>query len=452
MSDDAIRFTTKLGGGSDVARLLRALPGEGGAHAGIPREAGGPRAGGGTGPQHAAVSGFRRRRGSAARRRWQATSRRSSPRPTRPTRAPRRRTWTHADRFWANIQNRRFARARKALAESPSKWRDLPVGRLDPKLHQESRTGPQANVTRREPAQIVTSRKALDTYIKRRSSSGSASPRAPGSRRPRRSAGGCGERPSGRPGTGRRPGSATVKTGSKPSVTLDQPARLHGRRDDRDRHPARAGSGGGEVPPGAGHFAAEDQRASEPERCVAVRLILLDFSEKVANSCNVLAEIMQVEIPDEVILDTLRMGEAVAGLADWRGKIARMLESGELISLRRGLYASRRDLDPHCLAGPIYGPSYLSFETALAWHGMIPEGVTEILSATLKRSASFENAFGRYRYLAIPKSVYPVGDPAHHRLRSALPDREPDQGAGRSDRPRTRASARWPTLRAGWTA
>ena len=73
---------------------------------------------------------------------------------------------------------------------------------------------------------------------------------------------------------------------------------------------------------------------------------------------------MQVEIPDEVILDTLRMGEAVAGLADWRGKIARMVESGALVSLRRGLYASRRDLDPHCLAGPIYGPSYVSFETA----------------------------------------------------------------------------------------
>jgi hypothetical protein len=103
------------------------------------------------------------------------------------------------------------------------------------------------------------------------------------------------------------------------------------------------------------------------------------------------------------------MGEAVAGLADWRGKIARMVESGALVSLRRGLYASRRDLDPHCLAGPIYGPSYVSFETALAWNGMIPEGVTEILSATVKRSASFENDFGRFRFLAVPKEAYPVG-------------------------------------------
>jgi predicted transcriptional regulator of viral defense system len=119
---------------------------------------------------------------------------------------------------------------------------------------------------------------------------------------------------------------------------------------------------------------------------------------------------MQFSPPSgEAILDTIRMRHVLAGFADQRGKIARMQESGELIALRRGLYASRPDLDPHGLAGPIYGPSYISFETALAWHGMIPEGVAEILSATPKRAASFENSFGRFRYLAIPKKVYPIG-------------------------------------------
>jgi len=126
---------------------------------------------------------------------------------------------THADRFWAHIQNRRFARARQALAESPSKWKHLPVGRLDPKHHQESRTGPYANVTRREPAQIVTSRKALDTYIARiqrrvgfakgvwikaaKAIGGRVRGAAQWATRHRKA-----------------PGSATVKTGTKPSVTL----------------------------------------------------------------------------------------------------------------------------------------------------------------------------------------------------------------------------------------
>lgn len=114
-------------------------------------------------------------------------------------------------------------------------------------------------------------------------------------------------------------------------------------------------------------------------------------------------------IATEPVLDTVQMRHLLRGVSDQRGKIARMLDSGELISLRRGLYASRRDLDPHCLAGPIYGPSYLSFETALAWHGMIPEAVREITSATVRRGNSFENDFGRYRYLRVPAAVYPIG-------------------------------------------
>jgi len=118
---------------------------------------------------------------------------------------------------------------------------------------------------------------------------------------------------------------------------------------------------------------------------------------------------MQFAIPNEPILNMGYMRHALAGVADQRGKIARLLGTGDLISLRRGLYASRRNLDPLCLAGPIYGPSYISFETALSRHGMIPEGVTEILSATIKRAASFENAFGRFRYQPIPKAIYPVG-------------------------------------------
>ena len=118
---------------------------------------------------------------------------------------------------------------------------------------------------------------------------------------------------------------------------------------------------------------------------------------------------MHISTSQADILDSVLMHDALKAWEDRKGKISRLLASGHLISLRRGLYASRRDLDPHCLAGSIYGPSYISFETALAWHGMIPESVTEILSATLKRAAAFENDFARFRYLSIPKAVYPVG-------------------------------------------
>ena len=128
---------------------------------------------------------------------------------------------------------------------------------------------------------------------------------------------------------------------------------------------------------------------------------------------------MQKMILSEPIYNITAMRHALSGIADQRGKIARLLETGALILLRRGLYASRLNLEPLCLAGSIYGPSYISFETALAWHGIIPERVTEILSATIKRAASFENDFGHYRYLAIPKSVYSVG--IHRMTDSDLP-------------------------------
>jgi len=111
----------------------------------------------------------------------------------------------------------------------------------------------------------------------------------------------------------------------------------------------------------------------------------------------------------DLVVDTLRMQSLLPGIADRRGKIARLLKTGELIALRRGLYARRRNIDPLGLAAPIYGPSYVSFETALAKHGMIPEGVIETISATTKRGALFVNDLGRFRYLPVPRAVYPVG-------------------------------------------
>jgi hypothetical protein len=124
-----------------------------------------------------------------------------------------------ADRFWSNIQNRRFSKAEKALQSSNSNWKDLSVGRLDPKLHQQSRTGKNANVKRKKPAQIVTSPKALDSYvakIQRRVGFAKGSwinaAKAIGGRV--RGAAQWATRHKQSPGTAR------VKTGEKPAVTL----------------------------------------------------------------------------------------------------------------------------------------------------------------------------------------------------------------------------------------
>ena len=124
-----------------------------------------------------------------------------------------------ADRFWADIKNRRFSRAEKTLQSSNSPWKDLPVGRLDPKLHKQSRTGKNANVKRRTPAQVVTSPKALNTYIAKiqkrvgfAKGSWINAAKAIGGRV--RGAAQWATRHKQAPGT------AAVKTGDKPTVTL----------------------------------------------------------------------------------------------------------------------------------------------------------------------------------------------------------------------------------------
>lgn len=109
------------------------------------------------------------------------------------------------------------------------------------------------------------------------------------------------------------------------------------------------------------------------------------------------------------VVDALQMKALMGNTSDKRGKIARMIRSGVLFPLRRGLYATRRDLNPLCLAASLYGPSYISFETALSYYGLIPEAVFEITSATLKRPAEFQNIFGRFHYRKVPEIVYSIG-------------------------------------------
>lgn len=215
---DPIRFTTRLKGGSDVARLLNRYPEKVGRalESLVKQEARGLAV---ELARNTRPYGFSQKAKKLGEKAVAGDILKVFATPDQAYESAQAADSTQADRFWAHIQNRRFARARKALAESPSKWKHLPVGRLDPKYHQESRTGPYANVVRREPAQIVTSRKALDNYIARiQRRVGFAkgvwikAAKAVGGRVRGASQWATRHR--------KAPGTATVKTGSKPSVTL----------------------------------------------------------------------------------------------------------------------------------------------------------------------------------------------------------------------------------------
>lgn len=92
-------------------------------------------------------------------------------------------------------------------------------------------------------------------------------------------------------------------------------------------------------------------------------------------------------------------------------KIRRLVDAGEVIPVVRGLYETDKDIPGYYLAPVIYGPSYLSFEFALAYHSLIPEAVYNFTSATFekKKLKQYETPYGVYTYRDIPSEAYPIG-------------------------------------------
>ena len=89
-----------------------------------------------------------------------------------------------------------------------------------------------------------------------------------------------------------------------------------------------------------------------------------------------------------------------------RGLVKRAIAAGEIIHIRRGLYClapkyRRQGISCNVIANLIYGPSYVSMESALSVHGWIPEAVHSVVSVSLGRAKSFETPMGYFDYVQI---------------------------------------------------
>ncbi len=97
--------------------------------------------------------------------------------------------------------------------------------------------------------------------------------------------------------------------------------------------------------------------------------------------------------------------------------IKRAIREGYLVPIRRDLYliknAKRTLLNYFEIASIIYGPSYLSFESALSYHGWIPEAVRTITCASVKRAKEFETPVGIFSYEHIPIKAFSFGVEQH---------------------------------------
>lgn len=91
------------------------------------------------------------------------------------------------------------------------------------------------------------------------------------------------------------------------------------------------------------------------------------------------------------------------------------MEEEVLIPVKKGLYVAgpasgiNKRPEPYLLANHLYGPSYVSIDSALSYHGLIPEHVYETTSVTVKDSREFHTAIGRFSYAHLPYPYYLFG-------------------------------------------
>lgn len=112
-----------------------------------------------------------------------------------------------------------------------------------------------------------------------------------------------------------------------------------------------------------------------------------------------------------MIVTTSMLKEKYHDYANPLDKIRRDADKGLLFRLTNGIYETDGNVDPCLLASSILSPSYLSFDWALSFYGMIPEKAFSITSATLgnRKNKTFENYFGRYEYSDIPVRAFSEG-------------------------------------------
>jgi hypothetical protein len=87
--------------------------------------------------------------------------------------------------------------------------------------------------------------------------------------------------------------------------------------------------------------------------------------------------------------------------------VHRASQAGEILRLKPGLFVLAppyRKSEPHpfVVAAVLHAPSHISLESALAYHGLIPEAVYQVSSVTVARSREFATPLGVFSFRRVP--------------------------------------------------
>jgi predicted transcriptional regulator of viral defense system len=116
-------------------------------------------------------------------------------------------------------------------------------------------------------------------------------------------------------------------------------------------------------------------------------------------------------VGDEPIFESALLFAGEADLPYLQRQLSRWVKLGYLHQMRRGLYALAspyRKAVPHpfLVANRLVRASYVSCESALSYHGLIPEYVPMTTSITSQRPGQWTNAYGTFHYQNVKVGLF----------------------------------------------
>ncbi len=123
---------------------------------------------------------------------------------------------------------------------------------------------------------------------------------------------------------------------------------------------------------------------------------------------NKISQYVLSRLPYDLFTDT-DLASMISASRDSRyGLVKRAIKNDEIIRLKRGLYClakknQRRSLNTYAISQLLYGPSYVSSESALSYHDWVPEGVFMTTCVGIMRSATYKTPVGDFSYHHVPQ-------------------------------------------------
>jgi hypothetical protein len=114
---------------------------------------------------------------------------------------------------------------------------------------------------------------------------------------------------------------------------------------------------------------------------------------------------------DETVIHNLFPDSSIGA----RGLLVhRACKAGEILRLKPGLFVlgqPYRKSEPHpfVVAAMLHAPSHISLESALAYHGLIPEAVYQVSGVTVGRSREFSTPLGVFNFRRVPSRAPRAG-------------------------------------------